>query len=289
MNGLQAADRTLGSAGLNQYTASLLEENERLRRLVAAADQLEEATEREVRALRLEIQELQRRGNQPSTVEDTLRQLADGVGRVHIDAAIMAMRVEAARLRAENADLLHLCGRANLQIAETATAQDVIEALRSERQDLLDVLTSLDRDNTALIRRNAELAAEIARLAEAREASDQVHLARNAELAAEIARLAEAREASDEPDSEFWDRPEALAALEQHARDYWHGAASGRWRWRDLPRAVQIDLVQHVMSFGEQPVTKLAFDANRPHWMPTADSHVKTFGCSWTQLQAGEL
>jgi len=264
MNGLQAADRTLGSAGLNQYTASLLEENERLRRLVAAADQLEEATEREVRALRLEIQELQRRGNQPSTVEDTLRQLADGVGRVHIDAAIMAMRVEAARLRAENADLLHLCGRANLQIAETATAQDVIEALRSERQDLLDVLTSLDRDNTALIRRNAELAAE-------------------------IARLAEAREASDEPDSEFWDRPEALAALEQHARDYWHGAASGRWRWRDLPRAVQMDLVQHVMSFGEQPVTKLAFDANRPHWMPTADSHAKTFGCSWTQLQAGEL
>jgi len=282
MNGLQVADRSPGSAGLNQ--ATLLEENERLRRLIAAADQLEEATEREVRALRLEIQELQR-NNTPSTAEDMLRQLADEAGRVHIDAAILATRIEAAKLRAENADLLHLCGTANLRIAEAATAQDDLEALRLEHQDLQDILTGLDRDNSALIRRNAELAAEIARLAEAHEASDQVHLARNAELAAEIARLNHAAAASDE----FWDRPEALAALEQHARDYWHGAASGRWRWRDLPRAVQIELVQHVLSFGEQPVTKLAFDANRPRWMPTADSHVKTFGCSWPQLQAGDF
>jgi len=276
-NRAQVADSALGTTGFIRYA---VEENERLRRLLAAADQFEEAAEQEIRALRLEMQEL-RHGSQPGTIEDTLRQLTDGAGRVHVDAAIMALRIEAARLRADNAELLRLCCAAN---PHDERARE-LEALQSEHQDLQHILTGLDRDNAALISRNAELAAEIVRLEEAHEASNQVHAARNAELAAEIARLNHAAAIDIEPPLP-WEQPEALAGLPEYERDYWYGVAAGRWRWRDLPRTAQIALVRHVLSFGARPgsVTQAEFNAIRPHWMPTADSHVKTLGCTWLQL-----
>ena len=295
-NRAQVADSALSTAGLIQRAVGLHEENERLRRLLAAAGQFEEAAEQEIRALRLEMQEL-RHGSRPGTItiEDTLRQLTDGAGRVHVDAAIMALRIEAARLLADNAELLRLYCAANphderaqeleaLQ-SEHQDLQSEHQALQSELQALEDILTSVDRDNAALISRNAELAAEIARLEEVHEASNQVHVARNAELAAEIARLNHAAAVDIEP-SLPCEQPEALAGLPEHERDYWYGAAAGRWRWRDLPRTTQVALVRHVLSFGAKPgsVTQAEFNAMRPHWMPTADSHAKTLGRTWSQL-----
>jgi prefoldin subunit 5 len=287
-NRAQVADSALSTAGLIQRAVGLHEENERLRRLLAAADQFEEAAEREIRALRLEMQEL-RHGSRPGTIEDTLRQLTDGAGRVHVDAAIMALRIEAARLLADNAELLRLYCAANPhdeRAQELEALQSEHQDLQSEHQALEDILTSLDRDNAALISRNAELAAEIARLEEVHEASNQVHVARNAELAAEIARLNHAAAVDIEPSSLPWEQPEALAGLPEHERDYWYGAAAGRWRWRDLPRTTQVALVRHVLSFGAKPgsVTQAEFNAMRPHWMPTADSHAKTLGRTWSQL-----
>ena len=141
----------------------------------------------------------------------------------------------------------------------------------TETADLRSQLAQLDADNAALIRRNKELADELRR--------SQDHTA--------SANGAAANPPYVLPDDlPLWAQPQALDGLDSEATDWWIGCAAGRHTWRTVPKAVQLRMVRHILSFGpESGAMKMVdFDAIKPDWMPTSASHTKTLGLSWPQL-----
>jgi hypothetical protein len=75
----------------------------------------------------------------------------------------------------------------------------------------------------------------------------------------------------------------AACDLSENASDYQDGLDAGRWTWRHLPKSIRLELVRHTIS--RLPTrTQADFDAQRPEWMPTATTHVHTFGVSWSHL-----
>ena len=137
--------------------------------------------------------------------------------------------------------------------------------------ELTQQLAQLDADNAALIRRNKDLADELRR--------SQDHTA--------SANGAAANPPYVLPDDlPLWAQPQALDGLDSEATDWWIGCAAGRHTWRTVPKAVQLRMVRHILSFGpESGAMKMVdFDAIKPDWMPTSASHTKTLGLSWPQL-----
>ena len=147
-------------------------------------------------------------------------------------------------------------------------------AANAEVAELRQQIAQMDADNAALIRRNKDLADELkqARL-------DRQETAFHANGNGAVATIAP-------PDIPFWQQPQALELLDGEATDWWIGVAAGRHAWRTVPKPVQLRMVRHVLSFGpETGSMKMAdFDAVKPDWMPSANSHTKTLGLSWQQL-----
>lgn len=73
------------------------------------------------------------------------------------------------------------------------------------------------------------------------------------------------------------------STLSQAASDYAEGVTAGRWQWRQLPKPIRLELVRFIIRNIERP-TQAEFDADKPDWMPTANSHVQTFGVPWSVL-----
>jgi len=84
----------------------------------------------------------------------------------------------------------------------------------------------------------------------------------------------------------MWNGPDMLKLLDDEAADWWIGCDTGRHTWRTVPKAVQLRMVRHILSFGpESGAMKMQeFDAIKPDWMPGSGSHTKTLNLSWSQL-----
>ena len=182
--------------------------------------------------------------------------------------------------------------------------------------ELTQQLAQLDADNAALIRRNKDLADELkrARLDAALTAFERdpdsvlfgpvgeaaENLVRSAAISATITDHPNGTAVSIQPahaqsaisnqqspiNNSLWSDPNILTTLDDEATDWWIGVAAGRHTWRTVPKPVQLRMVRHVLSFGpETGAMKMTdFDAIKPDWMPSANSHTKTLGLSWQQL-----
>ena len=148
------------------------------------------------------------------------------------------------------------------------------DALAAEIHDLRSQLAQLDADNAALIRRNKDLADDLRRSQERPAPTNGNGAAANPPYVL--------------PDNlPLWAQPQALDGLDPEATDWWiGGAVAGRHTWRTVPKAVQLRMVRHILSFGpESGAMKMVdFDAIKPDWMPTSARHTKTLGLSWPQL-----
>lgn len=71
------------------------------------------------------------------------------------------------------------------------------------------------------------------------------------------------------------------SSLSEQAQDYRIGLDYHRWKWRDVPKPIRLELVRCVIrNAGEFP-TQAQFDAVRPPWMATATAQVAAFGVQW--------
>ncbi len=212
---------------------------------------------------------------------------------IHLDAVNLAFRLALEELEesmAPDATITEL-GTANLRIMELqADLERLQTATNTEVADLRQQLAQLDADNTALIRRNKELADELkrARLGAAAMPPSVLPTITSATILntdhpnGTNITVTPAPAAS----ASMWDDPASLTTLPADILDYWDGIAAGRWTWRRLPKPVRLAMVRHALSFGPEDgaMTMAEFDAVRPEWMPAAQSLPTTFGCSWSDL-----
>lgn len=200
---------------------------------------------------------------------------------VHMDAVELAFRLAIEELEESMApaNTIAELGAANLRIMELqADLERLQTATNVEVADLRQKLAQLDADNAALIRRNKELA-------------DELHISQNGTgLVVKNPPFVNGNGAAQSPisnlQSSMWDDPEMLKLLDDEATDWWIGCAAGRHTWRTVPKAVQLRMVRHILSFGpESGAMKMQeFDAIKPDWMPGSGSHTKTLNLSWSQL-----
>lgn len=199
---------------------------------------------------------------------EELRQAADPASH---DDRIAALKQNLKAVDADNALL-----RSQLDAMRDA-AQSLAEDkrnLQTEFSSLSAQLAQLDADNAALIRRNKELA-------------DELHISQNGTgLAIKNPPLVNGNEAPSAISNSMWHGPDMLQLLDDEASDWWIGCDTGRHAWRTVPKPVQLRMVRHILSFGPETgdMTMREFDAIKPDWMPSANSHTKTLGLSWQQL-----
>ena len=238
---------------------------------------------------------------------------------VHLDAVELALRLSLEELEESMAPATATAelGSANLRIMELqADLERLQTATDAEVADLRSQLAQLDADNAALIRRNKELSDELksarldAALAAFERDPDSVlfgpvgeaaeNLVRSAAISATITDHPNGTAVSIQPahaqsaisnqqspiNNSMWTDPNILTLLDEEATDWWIGCAAGRHQWRTVPKAVQLRMVRHILSFGpESGAMKMQeFDAIKPDWMPGSGSHTKTLRLSWPQL-----
>ncbi len=198
----------------------------------------------------------------------------------HMDAVELAFRLAIEELEESMApaDTVAQLGTANLRIMELqADLERLQTATNVEVADLRQQLAQLDADNAALIRRNKELA-------------DKQRTLDVAGLGIKNPPFVNGNGAAQSPisnlQSSMWDVSDMLKLLDDEATDWWIGVAAGRHQWRTVPKPVQLRIVRHVLSFGPETgsMTMREFDAIKPDWMPSANSHTLTLKLSWQQL-----
>ena len=202
-----------------------------------------------------------------------LRQM-NGGGYTSMDAVELALRLALEDLAESipstpSTELAAL--QADLERLQTAADTEVAE-LRKQ-------LNELDADNAALIRHNKELV-------------DSLHISQNGTGLA-VKNLAFVDSAPSPISNQqspinnsMWTAPNMLNAIDDISRDWWIGCAAGRHQWRSVPKAIQLPLVRHILSFGPETgsMKMVDFDAVKPDWMPGSGSHTKTLSLSWQQL-----
>lgn len=191
------------------------------------------------------------------------------------------------------------------QDPDTDTADAIIEAATRMRSDLggaLAQIARMDADNTALIARCNQMERDLLALQQQRDelSIDNLHLQAQVDaLTVHVATLEEqlsgATAAGHGTLAQIEMRNDGASvpvdytgidwsSLSEQAQDYRIGLDAGRWKWRDIPRKVRLDLVRCVIrNTGEQP-TQTQFDAIRPPWMATATSQCAAFGAQWSLL-----
>ena len=211
--------------------------------------------------------------------------LMDGNRYYHIDAIELAFRLALDELDAStpstDVHTTEQLGSANLRIMELqADLERLQTAANAEVADLRQQIAQMDADNAALIRRNRELVAalDIATGA-APSVAKPVAIHTNGHTNGAQSPISNLQ-------SSMWDDPNILTTLDDEATDWWIGCAAGRHQWRTVPKAVQLRMVRHILSFGpESGAMKMTdFDAIKPDWMPGSGSHTKTLNLSWSQL-----
>lgn len=191
------------------------------------------------------------------------------------------------------------------QDPDTDTADAIIEAATRMRSDLggaLAQIARMDADNTALIARCNQMERDLLALQQQRDelSIDNLHLQAQVDaLTVHVATLEEqlsgATAAGHGTLAQIEMRNDGASvpvdytgidwsSLSEQAQDYRIGLDYHRWKWRDIPRKVRLDLVRCVIrNTGEQP-TQAQFDAVRPPWMATATSQCAAFGAQWSLL-----
>ena len=218
-----------------------------------------------------------------------LRQM-NGGGYTSMDAVELALRLALEELAesipstpstssTSSTELAAL--QADLERLQTAADTEVVE-LRSQ-------LAQLDADNAAMIRRNKEMADELRRCQErADHLSDLAAVMSDPRFTDEPGHTngAAANQQYVPADIPFCQQPQFLDLLDDEAKDWWIGVAAGRHAWRTVPKSVQLRMIRHILSFGPEngSMKMTEFDAIKPDWMPSANSHTKTLGLSWQQM-----
>lgn len=152
--------------------------------------------------------------------------------------------------------------------------------LAAERDGLRQQLLQLDADDSALIARIArifEMENEIQALQRRR---DELNV-ENLHLEAELKRLRADNAALIQRNGKSMSM--AGYVLSEAAHDYLLGLEAGRWKWRQIPKQVQVELVRYIIATTEDR-TQSQFDACKPAYMPTATAHVMAFNTPWLQL-----
>lgn len=196
------------------------------------------------------------------------------------DAILLQRQDEADRLRLAESHAEQLV-RLNLWMQEYAN-----DLFQSPGNTADGVLAALERQQGQIARLRRELSAVLdgrnfadGRLAALEQQIVQMD-ADNAKLTQEMQRL----------------RSNALAVAAQNgksapggfvlseaAHDYLLGLEAGRWKWRQIPKSVQVELVRSIIATTEDR-TQAQFDACKPAYMPTATAHVATFATTWREL-----
>ena len=197
---------------------------------------------------------------------------------VHLDAVELALRLSLEELEESMApaNATAELGAANLRIMELQADLERLQgAVNAEVTELRQQLAQLDADNAALIRRNKELADEL----------KQARLDRQ-ETAFHANGNGAQSPISNLQSPTMWNGPDMLKLLDDEAADWWIGCDTGRHQWRTVPKPVQLRMVRHILSFGPESgaMTMRDFDAIKPDWMPSSNSHTKTLNLSWQQL-----
>lgn len=194
--------------------------------------------------------------------------------RVHVDAAriVLALAIQEV-LDACTGDTI----RAALK-AEIANLQEDLDAARAAHAGVCEERDSLQVQLLQCDADNASLTQEVQRLrswtvdADARAAAAQPP---------PVAVLVQAFDA-DRPSTDYtgldW------SSLSQVAQDYRIGLDNSRWKWRDIPRTVRLELVRCVIRNAGDAPTQSQFDAIRPSWMASATSQVSAFNVLWGVL-----
>ena len=202
----------------------------------------------------------------------------NGGGYTSMDAVELALRLALEEL-AES-----IPSTPSTSSTELAALQTDLERLQTaadtEVAELRKQLNELDADNAALIRRNKELV-------------DSLHISQNGTgLAVKNLPFVDGAAPSTISNQQstinnsMWTDPNMLNTLDDISRDWWIGCAAGRHQWRSVPKAIQLQLVRHILSFGPETgsMKMTDFDAIKPDWMPGSGSHTKTLSLSWQQL-----
>ena len=149
--------------------------------------------------------------------------------------------------------------------AEHDDQHEELEATRRELETLI-----AERDGLRLYRSRADL-----RITELEAQLAAIHGNGKTPPAAVLVQAFDADQPSTDYTGLDW------SSLSPQAQDYRIGLDAGRWKWRDIPRTVRLDLVRCVIrNAGEQP-TQAQFDAIRPGWMATATAQCAAFGVLW--------
>jgi len=209
---------------------------------------------------------------------EELRQAADPASH---DDRIAALKANLKAVDADNALL-----RSQLDAMRDA-AQSLAEDkrnLQTEFSSLSGQLAQLDTDNVALIRRNKKLADELRTLNS--NAVAVISGVVGAGLPNGYVRPSTDNNQQSPANNSLWEDPDKLIFLDDEAKDWWIGMSSGRHAWRSVPKSMQLRMVRQVLGHhdGDGPVRMIDFDAIKPDWMPSANSHTKTLGLSWQQL-----
>ena len=201
---------------------------------------------------------------------------------VHIDAVELALRLALDELEQS------IASTPSTPPTELATLQAELERLQTaanaEVAELKQQIAELDTDNAALIRRNKELADELRTLNS--NAVAVISGVVGAGLPNGYVRPSTDNNQQSPANNSLWEDPDKLIFLDDEAKDWWIGMSSGRHAWRSVPKSMQLRMVRQVLGHhdGDGPVRMIDFDAIKPDWMPSANSHTKTLGLSWQQL-----
>lgn len=193
--------------------------------------------------------------------------------------------------------------------AENARLRTELAAAVDERNfadrrcaELEQQLLQLDADNTALIARCNQMERDLLALQQQRDelSIDNLHLQAQVDaLTVHVATLEEqlsgATAAGHGTLAQIEMRNDGASvpvdytgidwsSLSEQAQDYRIGLDYHRWKWRDVPKPIRLELVRCVIrNAGEFP-TQTQFDAIRPPWMATATSQCAAFGAQWSLL-----
>ena len=205
---------------------------------------------------------------------------------VHLDAVNLAFRLALEELEESMAPATATAelGAANLRIMELqADLERLQTAANAEVAELRQQIAQMDADNAALICRNKELADELKQTR-----LDYLEAGFYEERATPTNGNGTAITIKPAPAASLtmWNNPELLDSLDQETADWWIGVSSGRHQWRTVPKPVQLSMVREVMAASATPgaMTMREFDAIKPSWMPSANSHTQTLRLSWAQL-----
>ncbi|GIK73832.1 MAG: hypothetical protein BroJett021_28200 [Chloroflexota bacterium] len=150
--------------------------------------------------------------------------------------------------------------------------------LEAERDGLRQQVAQLDADDSALIARIFEMENEIQASQKRR---DELNV-ENLHLEAELERLRAENAALIERNGKSMSSVVGYV-LSEAAHDYLLGLEAGRWKWRQIPKQVQVELVRYIIA-ATNDRTQSQFDACKPAYMPTATAHVMAFNTPWLQL-----